>query len=1276
MPSSDSLRDPTPEQLSAEPTVAYQSATAPPAAPRVERLGEYRILREVGRGGMGVVYEAEQESLGRHVALKVLPPSALLNPTYLERFQREARAAGRLHHTNIVPVFGVGEAGGVHFYAMQFIRGEGLDAVLADVRRMRRQPDETPAPTVLSRGSIARSLLTGRFSVSVPDAPTERVNGAKGPAAPALSAAGSEVEYYRGVARVGVQVADALAYAHRLGVLHRDVKPSNLLLDAQGTVWVTDFGLAKAEGTEELTNTGDVVGTIRFMSPERFEGKSLPEGDVYALGATLYELLCMRPTFADTTRSRLIERVLREPPVPPRRIDPNIPRDLETILLKCLAKRPEERYHSAEELAEELRRFLADRPILARRATALERARRWCRRNPVVASLIAAVLFTLLAGISASSWLAVQATQKRIEAEEQTTLARQAEERANREADAAWANQYAAHMSLMASDSDIANIDRIRPTLEIYLRPPPGRKDVRGWEWYYQERFLHQELRTVLAHDNAIYDLAYSPDGTRLATASGDTTAVLWDAATGHQLAFLPHPDRVVSVAFSPDGKLLASAGNDRAVRLWDVATGRKARQLDGHTDNVSRVAFSPDGKLLASAGRDKTVRLWDVAGGQEVRTLTGHTAAVLGVAFSADGTRLATGGNDKALKVWDVATGRELRSLGEKEGVTHQIWSLAYSPDGTRLAWVGQDWVVKMWELDTGWVRSLAGHTDAVHAVAFSPDGTRLATGGNDMSIRLWELAPYREVQGFTGHTDWIMAIAFSPDGARLVSTAHDGTVRTWDPVPAGPFRSLRGHTQPLTALACSRDGTGLATASNDRTLRLWDVATGQELRTISGHTDRVMDVAFSPDGRRLVSGSADKTVRVWEAATGRELVICTGHADMVPAVAFSDGGTRLVSAGRDNTVKVWDAATGAVVRSLDWQPAVNPKFVAFNPDGTRLAWGERDKMKLWDVATGQEVLGCVFDRAIASSVAFTADGKRLAAADNMGRIKLFDLGTGQEVLALKGKTKELRSMAFSPDGTRLAAACVDETVQLWDLVGARELYTLKGRIKVLNGMVFTPDGTRLAGASNDNDLKLWDAREWRPQIETEAEALGLLQALFARPLPASEVRAAVERQPILSDDARRLALDLLPRFREETDPKKYHDGAWPVLRHPYANADQCRIALAQTEAAARLAPNHANGRILLGIAHYRLGRFDKEQYSAALAALERCDQDHPWTLAFLAMTRQQLGRRDEARATLARLREVKKDPKWAKNAPADAFLREAAALVEAKPAPAVRPP
>jgi serine/threonine protein kinase len=406
-----------------------------------ERLGEFRILREIGQGGMGVVYEAEQESLGRHVALKVLPRHALFKTAYLERFRREAKAAGRLHHTNIVPVFGVGECDGMHYFAMQFIPGEGLDKVLHDLRRLRQAPGTLTAKVKPTEESVAHSLLSGRFT-ACPATPAEGPSAPSTPPAPAaaegahgsstLSGSGPEGYYFRGIARVAVQVADALAYAHRQGVLHRDIKPSNLLLDQQGTVWITDFGLAKAEGADDLTQTGDIVGTVRFMAPERFDGRSLPQSDVYALGVTLYEMLTLRPAFDDMNKARLVEKVLHEPPTRPRKIDPTIPRDLETVVLKCLAKDPAERYANAEVLADDLRRFLADRPILARRSNWRERTWRWCRRNPVVAGMVAAVFFSLLLGSIVSLIFGLRADASARQAENDRDKARDAEREGRR----------------------------------------------------------------------------------------------------------------------------------------------------------------------------------------------------------------------------------------------------------------------------------------------------------------------------------------------------------------------------------------------------------------------------------------------------------------------------------------------------------------------------------------------------------------------------------------------------------------------------------------------------------------------------------------------------------------------------------------------------------------------------------------------------------------------------------------------------------------------------
>ncbi len=370
-----------------------------------ERIGDYRLLREIGRGGMGIVYEAEQISLGRHVALKVLFVDNRTNPTFLERFCREAKAAARLQNTNIVPVYGFGEAEGVHYYAMQLIHGEGLDKVLNDLRRLRAGPansaERSAGVEEVPSGSVAVSLLSGRFESGAREGAEQRtiIDHAAAPSnRTTLSATESEGEYCRRVARIGLQVAEGLACAHKEGILHRDIKPSNLLLDLRGNVWITDFGLAKTEDAEQLTTTGDIVGTIRYMAPERFAGASLPQSDVYALGMTLYELLTLRPAFDESNRAQLIQRILYEDPPAPRHFEPRIPRDLETVVLKAIAPDPRRRYATAGELAEDLQLFLSDRPVRARRSGPLERLWRWCRRNPSTAILIGVFVLLLVFG--------------------------------------------------------------------------------------------------------------------------------------------------------------------------------------------------------------------------------------------------------------------------------------------------------------------------------------------------------------------------------------------------------------------------------------------------------------------------------------------------------------------------------------------------------------------------------------------------------------------------------------------------------------------------------------------------------------------------------------------------------------------------------------------------------------------------------------------------------------------------------------------------------------
>ena len=373
-----------------------QADSTPPS-----QVGDYRIVREIGRGGMGIVYEAEQVSLGRRVALKVLPSPSARDGTTLARFRREARASARLHHTNIVPVFDVGQDGEVRYYAMQFIHGQSLDAVIGELRRLRGRsliergepvaatgrdadgPGDHGTRGIAEETGVARSLLTGHFQQSLTVARSCEVNSpdrassvmrldetspgleqsAVMPGGAQLSTVESRHQaFHRGVAQIGRQVASALAYAHARRILHRDVKPSNLLLDTEGVVWVSDFGLAKVED-DELTRTGDILGTLRYMAPERFRGRGDARADVYSLGLTLYELLVLRPAFDSPDRVALSEQIKAVEPARPRSRDPRIPRDLETIVLKAIEKDPGDRYPTADAMAEDLRRFLDDEPI-------------------------------------------------------------------------------------------------------------------------------------------------------------------------------------------------------------------------------------------------------------------------------------------------------------------------------------------------------------------------------------------------------------------------------------------------------------------------------------------------------------------------------------------------------------------------------------------------------------------------------------------------------------------------------------------------------------------------------------------------------------------------------------------------------------------------------------------------------------------------------------------------------------------------------------------------
>ncbi len=1046
--------------VGARPPGGRSTADAPAVGTAVRYFGDYELLEEIARGGMGVVYKVRQMSLNRIVALKMILAGQLADEEQVKRFHAEAEAAANLDHPGIVPIYEIGEHEGQHYFSMGYVEGASLSAKVA----------EGPLPS-------------------------------------------------REAAELTEKIAAAVGYAHEQGVIHRDLKPANVLLrkslgssadggaisDAEPSTldnqpMVTDFGLAKRiEGDSDLTVTGQILGTPAYMPPEQASGRIdevAETADVYSLGAILYNLLTGRPPFQADNRLDTLKQVLEQETVSPRQLNPNVPQDLETICLKCLEKDRRKRYPTAKEMGEELRRFLRGEPIHARPVTSVERAWRFCKRKPVVSSLTAALVVTLVGGLVGVTWQWIRAEDNAAKARTESTRAwaasEKAETEAKRAADASERaeaeaehareqerivrrNLYLADMNLAAQAWDLNNVGRMLDLLNAY-RPGPGEEDLRGFEWYHFWHVCHRDLKTI-QFPSMVASVAFSPDGKTLALSTMEHGVRILDSASGETRTFL----RAYSarVAFSPDGKRLATSSSDRTIRLWDPVTGDEFALFKGHTDWISSVAFSPDDQTLASGSYDGTVRLWDLATEKPKATFEGHELEVYCVSFSPDGKTLASGGGDGTIRLWDPDSGKERADL---VGDAFAVRAVSFSPDGKTLASGAQEGKVKLWDLATGQERATLQDSFVwnVNSVAFAPDGETLATSDADHTVKLWNLATLELKATFKGHHQPVRSVSFSPDGKILASGSGDGTVKLWD--AAAPDRDfvLRGHKKLVNCVAFSPDGKTLVSGSCDNTVRLWDVVTGEPKTTLEGHQHYVTSATFSPDGRTVASGSYDQTAKLWGLAASREQATLEGHADIVTSVAFSPDGNTVATAS--GGVKLWERSTGTEKATLERRKGYGGALlftgsIAFTPDGSTLAAGNgQGEVELWDTLTWQRraILPGHYTSAI-WSLAFSSDGKILASATRNGTVKLWNIATGRNVLNLRGHANEVHSAVFSPDGKTLASGSGDGTVRLWDAGTGRLRATLSDHTKSVTCVAFSPDGRILASASHDKTIRLW---------------------------------------------------------------------------------------------------------------------------------------------------------------------------------------------------------
>jgi len=1071
------------------PAASRQQRSSPPTA----KVPGYEILEVLGRGGMGVVYKARQLKLNRVVALKMILAGRHATEEDLQRFWLEAEAVAALSHLNIVQVHEVGEHDGYPYFSLEYVEG----------------------------GTLAEHLRRG---------PLPFVESAK---------------IAEGIAR-GAQAA------HEQGIIHRDLKPANILLhhgervvpshgskrthSSQSTQQsaltpkVTDFGIAKRlNDSRVLTATGIAAGTPQYMAPEQaLASKERPVGptaDVYSIGAVLYEMLCGRPPFDGDNPVEVMNRLISEQPSAPSRFNPSIPRDLETVCLKCLEKEPHRRYSSALALAEDLDRWLAGKPIAARPVSSLGQARRWCHRNPAVAGLLAGIMFVLLVGAATAGTLAVRANKYAEEAarnakeahanadeanrqafeshhhateakanEQQAQLAR-AEEQAHRIEEARLRVRategerrrsrelYDAHMNLGLAAWESGHVSSMRTLLEKHRPAGPNDPDPRGFEWYYLSRLL-RPYEGMMSIQGRVAGVSAVPRSTRWAICSS-RYVIFWDASTS-RYSHWPSPleAELTSVTFNRDGGLMAIACRGPFVHVQDMANNRPLQTIRLAGDHqAAGLSFTPDGKTLFVALRveqlrkiDGVVVAYDVNSGKELRKTEGAAGSAMGFAASRDGKRVAVASPNGEFRIWDAFTGQLQKQIGVHSGLN----SLAFSPDGTLITGGTTAGTVGVWDVASGTLlRAMKGHADDVNHVAFSADGRHIASGAGEGTICVWDALTGEQKQALRSHERNIVGLAFAEQGTRLISTDIDNKAICWDisQDPTAVSRTLGGGN--ATSCLLHPDGARALIVEMSGNYRFVDLHSGMlstEFRP-NGPVGGTFDAALSPDGKILALATYQAGVFLVSLENPQAEAKSVPGTDQTSTVAFSPDGDWLATGHYNGAIFVHGLKdqksprrVGGVrkfVRTVAFDPTDSGRIAACSHDGT---------LRGWNHETGSEFLTLDVRDHNPTHLAFSPDGQRIATAGTSDKLaRLWDANTGRMIRKFEGHSRELTCVAFSPDGTRLLTGSHDLTAKVWDVETGLPTISLSGHSRAVKRAIFDRDGTAVVSV-NDFSVKIWD--------------------------------------------------------------------------------------------------------------------------------------------------------------------------------------------------------